>query len=80
MDSIFRFESIKVANEIEAEKFEEQLRNIQKKMQSMEGQFDACTEDLFNQTLKVDCVLYCTVDMIIISRQLIPSFWLHKIA
>ena len=65
MDSIFRFESIKVANEIEAEKFEEQLRNIQKKMQSMEGQFDACTEDLFNQTLKVKCVLYCTLRVLI---------------
>jgi len=51
---IEKFESIKVANEIEAEKFEEQLRNIQKKMQSMEGQFDACTEDLFNQTLKLE--------------------------
>ena len=49
-----RFESVKAANEIEAEKFEEQLRNIQKKMQSMEGQFDACTEDLFNQTVKVN--------------------------
>merc|ERR1711923_343215 len=23
-------------------------------MQSMEGQFDACTEDLFNQTLKLE--------------------------
>ena len=52
-----RFESIKAANEIEAEKFEEQLRNIQKKMQSMEGQFDACTEDLFNQTLKVNYII-----------------------
>ena len=29
------------------------FRNIQKKMQSMEGSFDACTEDLFNQTIKV---------------------------
>lgn len=48
----FRYETIKAANELEAEKFEEQLRNIQKKMQSMEGQFDGCTEDLFNQTIK----------------------------
>merc|ERR1719420_985522 len=23
-------------------------------MQSMEGQFDACTEDLFNQTIKLE--------------------------
>ena len=49
---MFRYETIKAANEVEAEKFEEQLRNIQKKMQSMEGQFDVCTEDLFNQTIK----------------------------
>ena len=28
-----RYETIKATNEIEAEKFEEQLRNIQKKMQ-----------------------------------------------
>ena len=30
---IAHFEDIKAANELEAEKFEEQLRNIQKKMQ-----------------------------------------------
>ena len=54
LSDLLRYESIKAANEAEAEKFEEQLRNIQKKMQSMEGQFDACTEDLFNQTIKVN--------------------------
>merc|ERR1739845_194513 len=32
----------------------EQVRNIQKKMQAMESQFDVCTEDLFNQTLKLE--------------------------
>ena len=36
-------------NEAEAEKYEEQLRGVQKKIQAMESQFDVCTEDLFNQ-------------------------------
>merc|ERR1712179_761112 len=48
------FEEIKAANEAEAEKFEEQVRNIQKKMQGMESAFDVCTEDLFNQSLKLE--------------------------
>merc|ERR1712149_80358 len=51
---IAQFEEIKAANEAEAEKFEDQVRNIQKKMQAMESQFDVCTEDLFNQTLKLE--------------------------
>merc|ERR1712147_180546 len=51
---IAHFEDIKAANEAEAEKFEEQLRNVQKKMQAMESQFDVCTEDLFNQTVKLE--------------------------
>ena len=100
---IAHFEDIKAANELEAEKFEEQLRNIQKKMQvfiiiistiiiirisisisniissnttilisiitiiiitinifntilmqAMESAFDVCTEDLFNQTVKLE--------------------------
>merc|ERR1712168_1505106 len=51
---IAHFTDIKAANEAEAEKFEEQVRNIQKKMQAMESQFDVCTEDLFNQTLKLE--------------------------
>jgi tropomyosin 1 len=42
---IAAFEDLKAKNEAEAEKFEEQLRNIQKKIQSMEGQYDACTEE-----------------------------------
>ena len=37
-----------------AEAFEEQVRNIQKKMQSLEGQFDACTESLFDVTVKLE--------------------------
>ena len=51
---IANFESIKAANEAEAEKYEEQLRVVQKKMQAMESQFDVCTEDLFNQTIKLE--------------------------
>merc|ERR1711974_283883 len=27
---------------------------VQKKMQAMESQFDVCTEDLFNQTIKLE--------------------------
>jgi len=51
---IAHFEDIKAQNEAEAEKYEEQVRNIQKKMQAMESQFDVCTEDLFNQTIKLE--------------------------
>merc|ERR1711992_30593 len=51
---INHYEEIKAANEAEAEKFEEQLRNIQKKMQAMESQYDVCIEDLFNQTVKLE--------------------------
>jgi len=51
---ISQYEEIKAANEAEAEKFEEQVRNIQKKMQAMESAFDVCTEDLFNQSLKLE--------------------------
>ena len=46
---IAHFEELKAQNEAEAEKYEEQVRNVQKKMQAMESQFDVCTEDLFNQ-------------------------------
>jgi len=51
---IAHFENVKAANEAEAEKYEEQLRNIQKKIQAMEGQYDCCIEDLFNQTVKLE--------------------------
>merc|ERR1712212_622162 len=37
-----------------ADRFEEQVRNIQKKMQSMEGHFDLCTEQLFEVSLKLE--------------------------
>ena len=50
---IAHFEEVKAANEAEAEKFEEQLRGVQKKIQVMESSFDVCTEDLFNTTVKL---------------------------
>ena len=37
-----------------ADKHEDQLKNIQKKIQSMEGSFDACTEQLFEVSLKLE--------------------------
>ena len=40
---IAHFEEIKAANDAEADKFEDQLRNVQKKIQGMESQFDVCT-------------------------------------
>ena len=51
---ISHFEEIKAGNEAEAEKYEEQVRNIMKKMQGMESAFDVCTEDLFNQSVKLE--------------------------
>ena len=53
-ERIAQYEQIKAANEMEAEKFEEQLRVIQKKIQNMESQYDVCIEDLFNQTVKLE--------------------------
>ena len=40
---IAHFEEVKAANEIEADKFEEQLRVIQKKIQNMKSSYDVCT-------------------------------------
>jgi len=51
---IAHFDDIKAANELEAEKFEEQLKAIQKKIQGMESAYDVCIEDLFNQTVKLE--------------------------
>merc|ERR1711892_457731 len=53
---IAHFEEVKAANEAEAEKFEEQLRGVQKKIQVMESSFDVCTEDLFNTTVKLEAM------------------------
>ena len=44
-------EEMRKANDI-ADKFEDQVRSIQKKMQALEGQFDSCTEQLFEVTNK----------------------------
>ena len=38
----------------EADQREDQVRSLQKKIQSTEGAYDACTEDLFNQTIKLE--------------------------
>ena len=48
---IAKSEEIKAANELEADKFEEQLRVVQKKMQAMESSYDVCIEDLFQSIL-----------------------------
>lgn len=37
-----------------AEVFEEQIRTIQKKMQSLEAQYDVCTENVFDVTVKLE--------------------------
>lgn len=46
-------EEVRRINET-ADNFEEMVRQLQKKIQAGEGQFDVCTEDLFNQTLKLE--------------------------
>jgi len=42
------------ATNLEADHKEEVVRGLQKKIQATEGAYDACTEDLFNQTLKLE--------------------------
>jgi tropomyosin-1 len=37
-----------------ADHYEEQVKNYQKKIQNLEGRFDQTTEDLFNQTIKLE--------------------------
>merc|ERR1711936_400416 len=37
-----------------ADGFEEQVKNLQKKIQQTESAFDVCTEALFNQTIKLE--------------------------
>merc|ERR1712107_860748 len=37
-----------------ADGFEEQVKNLQKKIQQTESAFDVCTEDLFNQMIKLE--------------------------
>ena len=38
----------------DADQKEEQVRSLQKKIQAIEGAYDVCTEDLFNQTIKLE--------------------------
>jgi len=54
LERAYKYETEIQSTTAVAEGFEEQLRNIQKKMQSMEGQFDACTETLFDVSLKLE--------------------------
>jgi len=42
------------ATNAEADLKEEQVRTLQKKIQATEGAYDVCTEDLFNQTIKLE--------------------------
>ena len=53
-ERINKFDDIKMSYELEAERYEEHVRNIQKKMQVMESSFDVCTEDLFTQSVKLE--------------------------
>lgn len=43
----------KVANDI-ADKTEDQVRNLQKKLQALEGKYDSTTENLFNAEAKLE--------------------------
>ena len=51
---IQKYEAVKTNNEVEADRFEEQLRILQKKIQAMEGSYDVSFEELFNQTVKLE--------------------------
>jgi len=42
------------ATNTEADQKEEVVRGLQKKIQATEGAYDACTEDVFNQTIKLE--------------------------
>jgi len=50
------FERMKEANEAEAEKYEEQLRLVNKKIQNIESNYDVAVEDLFNQSVKLEAM------------------------
>merc|ERR1711874_964266 len=57
MGAVMRFEKWeKELNRINetADSLEEQVKAIQKKIQQTESAFDVCTEDLFNQTIKLE--------------------------
>merc|ERR1712018_343254 len=49
-----RWEKEVAAINATADGSEEQVKNLQKKIQQTESAFDVCTEDLFNQTIKLE--------------------------
>jgi len=49
-----RFEEEAIAAGKEGDKIEEQLRVLQKKMQTVEGSYDCAAEDLFNASIKLE--------------------------
>ena len=49
-----RWEREVTATNATADNLEEQVKAIQKKIQATESQFDVTTEDLFNQTIKLE--------------------------
>ncbi len=49
-----KFEEEIAATNAEADGHEEQIRNVQKKMQTMEAQYDQCTEAVFDISLKME--------------------------
>jgi len=49
-----RWEKEAAATNAGADQLEEQVKNLQKKIQTTESAYDVCTEDLFNQTIKLE--------------------------
>ena len=49
-----KWEDEAAATNEDADQREEQVRSLQKKIQAIEGAYDVCTEDLFNQTIKLE--------------------------
>merc|ERR1712013_930893 len=53
---IEQFEDIKAVNEANADKFEDQLKTVHKKIATMESQFDVVNEDHFHTTVKLEAM------------------------
>jgi len=49
-----RWEKEVASTNAAADHLEEQVKNLQKKIQATESAYDVCTEDLFNQTIKLE--------------------------
>jgi len=49
-----RWEKEVLGTNATADHLEEQVKNLQKKIQATESAYDVCTEDLFNQTIKLE--------------------------